>query len=150
MVSLPWKEFHEPLPDNYNLCLKRLRGLLHRLKQNPEVLRQYDDIMKDQLEKGVIEVVTDTTSSLNRTHYLPHHAVIQNDKSTTKIHIVYDASARGSGPSLNDCLYTGPKFDQQIFSILLRFRSYKVVLTLDVEKPSLSMKLIEMPCDFFG
>ena len=41
-VSLPWKEFHEPLPDNYYLSLKRLRGLLHRLKQNPEILKEYD------------------------------------------------------------------------------------------------------------
>ena len=38
-VSLPKKEFHKPLPDNYQL---RLRGLLRRLRQNPTVLREYD------------------------------------------------------------------------------------------------------------
>ena len=27
-VSLPWKEFHDPLPDNYQLSLKRMRGML--------------------------------------------------------------------------------------------------------------------------
>ena len=30
-VSLPWKEFHQPLPDNYDLSLHRLTGLLQRL-----------------------------------------------------------------------------------------------------------------------
>ena len=62
-VPLPWREFHEPLPDNYDLCFKRLRGLLHRLKQIPDVLQKYDDIMKDQPEKGVIEVVADAAPS---------------------------------------------------------------------------------------
>ena len=31
-VSVPWREFLQPLPDNYSLCLRRLKGLLQRLK----------------------------------------------------------------------------------------------------------------------
>ena len=27
-VALPWKEFHEPLPNNYLLSVKRLQGLM--------------------------------------------------------------------------------------------------------------------------
>ena len=30
-VSLPWKQFHQPLPDNYNLSQQRLCSLLKRL-----------------------------------------------------------------------------------------------------------------------
>ena len=37
-VSLPWKELHPPLPDNYDLALKRLIELLKRLRQTPEIL----------------------------------------------------------------------------------------------------------------
>ena len=133
-VSLPWKEFHEPLPDNYSLSVKRLRGLLCRLKQDPEILKEYDQTIKDQLEKGIIEVVPSGESRSALTHYLPHHAVVRRDKSTTKLRIVYDASARSDGPSLNDCLHKGPKFNQLILDLLLRFRSYRVALTADVEK----------------
>ena len=37
--------------------------------------------------------------------YLPHHAVVQQHKTTTKLYVVYDASAKDDGPSLNECLY---------------------------------------------
>ena len=45
-VSLPWREYHEDLPDNYHLSRRRLRGLLKRLQQSPE---EYDSIIHDQV-----------------------------------------------------------------------------------------------------
>ena len=52
-VPLPWREFHDPLPNNYQLSFSRLQGLLHRLKQEPVALKEYDDTIKDQLKKGI-------------------------------------------------------------------------------------------------
>ena len=43
-VKLPWKESHSTLPDNYELSQSRLRGLLKRLQQSPDILRQYDAV----------------------------------------------------------------------------------------------------------
>ena len=111
-VSLSWCEYHEPLPDNYNLSLNRLRGLSQKLKQTPAIFREYDAIIHDQLSKGMVERVSHSTNILGKVHYLPHHAVICRDKETTKVRVVYDASAESNGPSLNNCLYTGPKFNQ--------------------------------------
>ena len=83
-----------------------------------------------------------------RIHYLPHHAVIRCDKDTTKVRVVYDASVRyGGGPSLNDCLLTGPKFHQQLFDLLLRFRTHRVVLTADIEKAFLMIQVAERDRD---
>ena len=62
-VSHPWQEYNDPVPDNYNQSRKRLRGLLHRLKQDPYVLREYDSIIRDQLSEGVVEVVEDEEST---------------------------------------------------------------------------------------
>ena len=140
-VSLPWKEFHKPLPDNYSLCVKRLKGLLCRLRQNPEILKEYDRVIEDQLMKGIIEAVPDTESQLTQSHYLPHHPVVRQDRTTTKLRIVCDASAKSNGPSLNECLHKGPKFNQLILDLLLRFRSYRIALTADVEKAFLMVSV---------
>ena len=57
LVSLPWKDIHPPLPDNYELALKHLRGLQRRLWQQPALLKEYDAIIQEQIKQGVVEVV---------------------------------------------------------------------------------------------
>ena len=84
-VPLPWKEFHGPLPDNYQLSVNRLQGLLRRLKQDPAILKEYDAIIRDQLRKGIIEAVPTDEAPPRATHYLPHLAVVRRDKSTTSV-----------------------------------------------------------------
>ena len=74
-------------------------------------------------------------------HYLPHHAVLREDKSTTKLRILYDVSARTSGQSLNECLYVGPKSGHNIMDILMRFRSHKIALAADIEKAFLMISV---------
>ena len=61
-VSLPWKDPHLILSDNYQLCVKRLHGLLQRLRQNPSTLQRYDSVIKEQIEQGIVEVVPDPDS----------------------------------------------------------------------------------------
>ena len=147
-VSLPWKEHHPPLQDHLELCRGRLTSLLRRLRQTPELLLEYNSIIQDQLSKGIIEIVPHPSrGESDRIHYLPHHGVVRLDKATSKLRIVYDASARLSGPSLNDCLYTGPKFCQSIFEILLRFRLQQVALTGDIEKAFLMVAVNKLDRD---
>ena len=143
-VNLPWKSTQTRLPSNRALAGRRLNGLLKRLRHHPKVLQEYHAVMQEQLRQGIIEKVDETQQTTGRiVHYLPHHAVIRQDKETTKLRIVYDASARGEGPSLNDCLYSGPKFDQNILDIVLRFRAYKVAVVADVEKAFLMVSVSE-------
>ena len=98
-VSLPWKEDIPPLPDNLELCKGRLNSLLRRLKQNTSLLAEYDTVIKDQLNRGIVEVIDNPSSSgHDRVHYLPHHGVVRQDKTTSKLRIVYDASARSTLP----------------------------------------------------
>ncbi|GBM67066.1 hypothetical protein AVEN_74810-1 [Araneus ventricosus] len=55
--------------------------------------------------------------------YLPHHAVIRSDKTTSRLRIVFDGSAHEDGhSSLNQSLYTGPNLHPNIFELLLLFR----------------------------
>lgn len=48
-VQLPWKTPRQELPNNYALSLNRLTGLLYRLRHNPDVLHEYDAVIKGQL-----------------------------------------------------------------------------------------------------
>ena len=140
-VPLPWKDSYISLPDNLSLARRRLRSLLRRLKQTPEVFKEYHRIIRQQLESGIIEEVKEDVAD-DRLHYLPHHAVIKRDRETSKVRVVYDASARDNGLSLNDCLYKGPKFNQKIFNILLKFRTHKIALTADIEKAFLMISIV--------
>ena len=80
-------------------------------------------------------------------HYLPHHAVVRQNKQTTKVRVVYDASARTTGPSLNDCLHVGPKLNTKIFDILLRFRIHRIAIIADIEKAFLMISVAKKDRD---
>ena len=145
-VKLPFKENHPPLPDNYQLSKTRLESFVRRLKSNPELLRQYDQVIQEQLQVNIIEPVSDEERFAKKDspimiHYLPHLAVLRADKKTTKLRIVYDASAKKDGPSLNDCLYAGPSLTPLIFDILLRFRLQSIGITCDIEKAFLNVSI---------
>ena len=80
---------------------------------------------------------------VSKTHYLPHHAVIRDDKDTTRVRIVFDASAKvtQNSPSLNNVLHVGPSLVPKIVDILIRFRWYRVPLIGDIEKAFLNVRV---------
>ena len=55
-VSLPWRENHPILADNYFQSEKRLYSLFKKLKGNPE-MNIYENVIEEQFEKGKIEKV---------------------------------------------------------------------------------------------
>ena len=118
-VKLPFKESHPILPDNYQLSKTRLESLLQWLKSKQEVLKHYDEVIQEQLEKNIIEPVDmEGRRAVGKVHYLPHREVIRLDKDTTKLCVVYGASAKHGGPSLNDCLYSGLPLTPMIFDVM--------------------------------
>ena len=141
-VTWPWKEEQPDLPDNRALALGRLKSLVSRMRNNPELIQKYDDIITDQREKGIKEKVGSESNSLIK-HYIPHHAVVNPTKATTKVRVVYDASAkcRTENRSLNECLHRGPILLQNLTGILLRFRLNKIAMVADIEKAFLQIRL---------
>ena len=65
-----------------------LNSLLKHLQRNAELLHQYENVIKTKNQK--VNIPSDKTDNL--LHYLPHHAVMQEDKKTLKPRIVYNAS----------------------------------------------------------
>ena len=81
-------------------------------------------------------------------HYLPHIEVVRSDTNTTKVRVVCDASAKTTGPSLNDCLFSGPPLTQLIFDVMLRFRVHLVAAVCDIEKAFSNISVASEHRDF--
>ena len=138
-VELPFKNNHPLISDNYSLCIKRLEALNKKFSKNNDLFTAYNDIVKNQLEAGIIEQVSNHSAVTGNVHYLPHRPIVREDKVTTKIRMVFDASARTYGPSLNECLSAGPSLTTSLFGVLLRFRVPRYVFIADIEKAFLQI-----------
>ena len=62
-AGFPWREEHLSLPDNLEICQRRTRSLAHRLARSPSLLQTYDSVLKEQLRRGFIELVTESDKS---------------------------------------------------------------------------------------
>ena len=101
-----------------------------------------------QSAKGMIEDVTDKMLPDGGVHYITHHAVIRRDKKRTKVRIVFDASSKTEGVSLNGCLNSGPCLVPNRSDVLLRFRCHQIALISDIEKALLQVAIASEHRDF--
>ena len=92
-VQLPWKENHPTVPNHYELCVNRLRSLQRKLLKEPELIKEYNQIIVEQVNNGIVERIP-TEEKMEKmgenVHYLSHHAVVRRDRETRKLRIVYD------------------------------------------------------------
>ena len=137
-VKLSWREYYDVLPDNVDLSAGRIISTLKRLQKDPSLLAEYDYIIQNQLNSGIIEEAKPSleNSKTMKVHYLSHQSVAREDALTTNVRVVMDGSAKvnAEAPSLNECLYTGPSLTPNILDILLTFRWFKVSIVSDIEK----------------
>ena len=135
--------------DDYDLAIHRLRPLYCKLKGNPELMSEYDNIFKDQLANGIIEQVPTAEENLGTAHFLSHHGIVRRDRETTKLRVVFDGSAKSSKEdlSLNDCLELGDNYMPPLFDTLLRFRLHGIGITADIEKAFLQIEIKESDRD---
>jgi len=75
-------------------------------------------------------------------HYIPHH-VVTPSKATTKVRVVYDASAKAKQTNLglNECLHRRPVMLPDLCGLLLRFCLPPIAIVGDIEKAFLSVGL---------
>uniref|UniRef100_A0A0M3IUX5 Integrase catalytic domain-containing protein n=1 Tax=Ascaris lumbricoides TaxID=6252 RepID=A0A0M3IUX5_ASCLU len=146
-VGWPWKQGPWKLTNNYGLSLGRLKTLIRRLSENESLYEKYDEIIRQQESLGIIERVNeaDDWRKRGRIYYIPHQPVITPSKTTTKVRIVYDASAKASKRehSLNEVILRGPVILPQLCGMLIRFRLSPIIVVADVEKAFLQVQLKE-------
>lgn len=134
VVSLPLKDNINELGDSLEMATRRLFSCERRLNKQPDLKRKYVDFMVDYENQGHMVKLQPDEINVNRpVCYLPHHAVFKDSSTTTKVRVVFDGSAKTtSGHSLNDVQHVGPVVQNDLFSIVLRFRQHNIVLSADV------------------
>ena len=146
-VRLPWKNEDHYLPSNYNVAKRRFDQLVKKFQNNVPLYEKYSDVIKEYVSQGIVERVQNVVTD-NPTYYLPHRAVINEERLTTKLRVVFDASSHAEGcQSLNDCLMTGPNLNPELLSILLKFRKHKVAFMADITKAFLQIYIREQDRD---
>jgi hypothetical protein len=151
-TKLPWKGNHPTLPSNERGSKRRLDQLIRKLEKNDQY-SEYNDILQDQLQKGVIEIAP--REPTGKEFYIPHKGVTRKNAESTKLRVVYEASARENvnQPSLNDCLHPGTPLQNRLWDILVKSRFYPILLTGDLQKAFLRYELKsrrETLCGFTG
>ena len=145
-TGLPWLGNHPELPNNKSGSLQRLESLTRRLRRKGQY-PEYNQVMEEQLEANIIEKAPQEVSG--KEFYIPHKAVVRETAATTKMRIVYDASARASpdAPSLNECLNPGPSLQNRLWDVLVRQRAYPVAVTGDIRQAFLQIRIRESERD---
>ena len=78
--------------------------------------------------------MTKSTTILGDCHYIARHPGFREDKETSKPRIVFNTSAEEKEPSLNGVFCKGPQLTPLILDMLIRFRTYAIALTSNIEK----------------
>ncbi len=86
-MNLTWKLDTEIIALHYNLSKARLGHLQQSLEANDDLMKSYNAFIDEQLESGIVEPVVneEKVASSKRVHYMPHRAVVRENKSTTKV-----------------------------------------------------------------
>ncbi|XP_071057578.1 uncharacterized protein [Onthophagus taurus] len=138
-VALPFNEKKELLENNLPETLNRFQSLERRLSRDSVLKEEYKRFMVEYEKLGhmkrVANLNNENLKKLEYEHYIPHHPVFKASSSTTKVRVVFNASSKANGKfSLNDTLLVGPVIQNELFSIILRFRKHNIALVADIEK----------------
>ena len=150
VTNLPFRPDHDTLPDNYEVSENRLFSLMRRFTKDDKLYKDYNEIFYDYEKQNIIEKVPfdEIAKKFGTVYYIPHHPVVRQNRETTKIRPVFDASWSINKPSLNDCLYPGPNLLSKIFTVLLKFRMNFIGILADIKQAFLNVEISPEHKDF--
>jgi len=136
-IKLPWKNNFSMSSNYHSIAQGRLYNTVKKLLQQKK-LSAYDEIIKGYEREGIVEQCHINEEESCR--YIPHHPVIKESASSTKIRIVFDGSSKETNDvSINECLYEGPNLFPDLIGVLLRFRLFRYAFVTDITKAFLQI-----------
>ena len=135
-VRLPLSDSADKLGDSYHIAKAKFLKLEQSLMKQPQLKKDYSEFLEEYVQLGHMTPLCEADEKENSPNfYMPHHGVLKETSSTTKLRIVFNGSEKSSnGISLNDILMTGPKFQDDLSDIVQRFRLHRIVMSADVAK----------------
>ncbi|XP_047535757.1 uncharacterized protein LOC125070100 [Vanessa atalanta] len=138
VVRLPFKKVKPDCEEGQfkELALKRFYSTERRLLRNKKHYDEYQKVLEEYISLNHMKAIDSHLEIEDSTAvYLPHHAVIREDKDTTKLRVVFDGSQKGvNNISLNDSLMIGPKLQQDLRHLLMRWRCGAIAIVADIVK----------------
>ncbi|XP_069358461.1 uncharacterized protein [Maniola hyperantus] len=151
IVQLPFKE-EDPsckYGNSREIAITRFLMLEKRLLKSPNLKTQYSDVISEYLTLGHMEVIHPEQIDKPGSVYLPHHAVIRADKTTSKVRVVFDASCRdNNGASLNNDLMVGPTLQAELRHIIMKWRIHPICMVADIVKMYRQIRVADEAIDF--
>lgn len=145
-VDLPLRtpDEHLKLGDSFFIAQKRFFNLEKRFRKDPSLFIEYKRFIHEYLalNHGQYIPLALTNEQGDNKYFMPHHCVIKESSTSTKLRVVFDASCKTtSGHSLNDICLKGFQVQPELFDILCRFRLSRFVITADIEKMYRQIKI---------
>lgn len=133
-VNIPFACNKKPLGDSARTAKACFFGVERRLHREPSLFIEYKAVFDNYraLHHMVLAPARPIDPAL--TYYIPHHAInVAGGKG--KFRVVFNASAPSStGISLNDQQLVGPRLQDDLVSIFLRFRANRYGMTADIKQ----------------
>lgn len=134
VVTIPLKEEPNCLGESRSIALKRLKSVWFKLSRDQNYLNLYKDFINEYERLGHMRDVTHEAEP-DISYYMPHHGVYRPEKTSTKLRVVFNASSETTnGTSFNSLQLNGGVVQEDLISIMMRFRKHPFAFTADIEK----------------
>ena len=122
--------------ESYDNVRTKFLALEQRLLKQPHFKQDYSAFLDEYVQLGHMTLLSEDEEKKEVPHfYMPHHGIVKEASSTTRLRVVFNGSEKSSsGVSLNDLLMTGPKVQDDLFDIVQRFRLHRIVMSADIAK----------------
>ncbi|XP_011859713.1 PREDICTED: uncharacterized protein LOC105557154 [Vollenhovia emeryi] len=121
IVRLPFRSTSTQLGSSLTAAQRSFARVRQRILRDEAFGKLYSEFMEEYANLGHMTPISSSSHHGSTSVFLPHHGVLREASSTTKLRVVFNGSARTtSGISLNDCLHAGPKLQLDLDAVILR------------------------------
>ncbi|XP_075159013.1 uncharacterized protein LOC142232177 [Haematobia irritans] len=141
IVQLPFRSMLQgnglpAIDNNVFAAFKRLRQLEISFSKRPVFAQTYKEFMREYETLGHMSRIGVYPRDVRTdSYFLPHHGVLKENSTTTKLRVVFDGSSHSSDSvSLNNTLCSGPALQNELPIVMTQWRRHRIAFCADIEK----------------